>query len=370
MISIDSSIIREDLIEGFKGSIERHKIYGQYLKKLSIVVKVNKKINVKNIVKNVKVYPICTKNSIFFIFKAIKLIKGICKKEKIDVITTQDAFFLGLVGYLIKWKFKIPLIVQVHGDVLDNPYWLKEKKINYLLNLMGKYLIKKADGVRVVSKKIEKYMKLQKVKRIFNIPIYPDINDFSEFNNKKEKKNILFVGRLVPFKNIPLLIESMDIITKKHSNLSLIIIGVGPEKKKLVNLVKKYKLEKNIKFIGFVKDIRNYYYSSKFLILTSYYEGWGRVLSEARACGLPIITTDVGGARELVIDGVNGFIVPIGNKKILAEKICYLIEHPDILEQMRNKSKKMILQNNIEKTAEMLAKMYKFIVEEVKKSEF
>ena len=84
-----------------------------------------------------------------------------------------------------------------------------------------------------------------------------------------------------------------------------------------------------IEYPGFVTDVAKRIQDSSVFVLPSYYrEGVPRSTQEAMAIGRPVITTDVPGCRETVIDGVNGFLVPKWNAEALAEKMCYFIENP------------------------------------------
>ncbi len=362
MIGIDPTLA----MEGVEDTKERHIIYGSYLEKLLIIAKTPKEVAVKKLSKKVYVYPLFARGYFSFVLKAYKASKEICKREEVDVITTQDPFFSGFVGYLIKKKFGIPLVVQLHGDFLDNKYWLNERKSHKLLNPLGKYLIKRADGIRVVSKRIEEYAKKNSIKHIFNIPIYTDLKRFLRYSHKKDKrKKILFVGRLVPEKDIQTLIKAVSIVVKKHPKSLLVIVGDGIERRNLENLVTKLGIGDNVEFVGAVKNIHivEYYRTCDVFVLPSYFEGWGRVVLEAMSCGRPVIMTDVGCAREVIIDLVSGFIVPIQDKDALAKKIICLLDNPKFAEKIGEEGRKVVGKYSIEKTAKMLVEMYGRVVD-------
>jgi glycosyltransferase involved in cell wall biosynthesis len=100
--------------------------------------------------------------------------------------------------------------------------------------------------------------------------------------------------------------------------------------------------EGHLQFIGQVDDVRPYLAKSRVFVLPSYYrEGVPRTNLEAMAMGRPIITTDWPGCRETVVDGVNGFLVPIRDANALAEKMIYLIEHPDDAARMGRESRRI-----------------------------
>jgi len=372
MIGLDPTLAIDN---GAENSKNRHITYGKYLSKLIIITKVPKKVNTKKLSENVIVHPVSSKNILFFIFKSFKISEKICKLEKIDIIMTQDPIFTGIVGYTISKRYKIPLIVQLHGDFLDNKHWLNRSFINRVLNTIGKYILKKSNGVRVVSRRLEKYAKKVCTNIVFNIPIYNDLERFEKCNTTLDKHNltkyrnkkiILFVGRLAPEKNVPALIKALAIVVKKYPNTVLMIVGDGPERKKLEKLVAKLELENNVVFIGAVKPdkVVNYYGLCDTLVLPSNFEGWGRVVVEACACGKPVIMTDVGCAGEVIINGKSGLVVPVGNVEALAEKLIYLINNVSIAKKMGKTGKKIVIKHNIEETAKKIAKMCKVVANE------
>jgi len=171
---------------------------------------------------------------------------------------------------------------------------------------------------------------------------------------------------LAPEKNVPALIKALAIVVKKYPNTVLMIVGDGPERKKLEKLVAKLELENNVVFIGAVKPdkVVNYYGLCDTLVLPSNFEGWGRVVVEACACGKPVIMTDVGCAGEVIINGKSGLVVPVGNVEALAEKLIYLINNVSIAKKMGKTGKKIVIKHNIEETAKKIAKMCKVVANE------
>jgi len=122
-------------------------------------------------------------------------------------------------------------------------------------------------------------------------------------------------------------------VVKKYPSAELWIIGDGPEKEKLKLEIGNWKLEINIKLLGWQKDVASYYAQADAFLLTSNYEGWGLAVVEAASFGLPIIMTDVGCAGEVIINGQSGLIIEPGDKKKLAGAMLNLIED----EALRNK---------------------------------
>ncbi|MCO8246696.1 glycosyltransferase family 4 protein [Haladaptatus sp. AB643] len=134
-----------------------------------------------------------------------------------------------------------------------------------------------------------------------------DANDRTKVGGRThadERVNLLFVGRLAPVKNIPLLLRSVKRLRDETgTDYDLTIVGDGEERERYETLAKELELSDAVRFEGFRSNVREYYRDADVLVLTSVSEGFPTVLMEAQACGLPVVTTDVGGAREIVAAG-------------------------------------------------------------------
>jgi glycosyltransferase involved in cell wall biosynthesis len=130
---------------------------------------------------------------------------------------------------------------------------------------------------------------------------------------------------------------------------SLVIIGDGPQRRKLESLSKRLELNDRVFFTGWISDrskIFDYLKQSTVFVLPSLSEGRPRVLVEAMACGLPVVATDVGGVPEVVADGVNGLLVPPRDEKALAEAIEHVFNNVDF--------QRMVSAENVKATTEYL----------------
>ena len=181
---------------------------------------------------------------------------------------------------------------------------------------------------------------------------------------KKKEKNIvefLFVGRIIPVKNLSFLIKGFLEALKENENIVLNIIGSGDENeiKKLKNLVKG---NKNIKFLGkkFGKELIEIYQNNDVFCLTSIYDNYPNVIFEAMACGLPVIATNVGGIPMQVIHNKTGMLVELNNIKQLKNAILKLAKDKQLREKMGSAGRKRVEKEfSWDKSAEKLEKLYK-----------
>ena len=174
-------------------------------------------------------------------------------------------------------------------------------------------------------------------------PIGLNLNDYP-YMKWQESSNIsfIFVARLIAEKGIFEFVEAAKIVKKKYKDTKFIVIGgldtenpFGLSRTQLDDLIASNLIE----YPGFVTDVAKRIQDSAVFVLPSYYrEGVPRSTQEAMAIGRPVITTDVPGCRETVVDGVNGFLIPKWNPEALADKMCYFIENPEQVNKMGLKS--------------------------------
>ena len=139
----------------------------------------------------------------------------------------------------------------------------------------------------------------------------------------------LAVGRFDPPKDYPSMLQAFARVVHKHSNTILLIAGDGPLRKTMENLARELGIEKRTKFLGIRRDIPQLMNAADAYVMSSSWEGMPNVLLEASATGLPIVATDVGGNREIVLDGVTGFLVPPRNPEALARTMLRIMDLSD-----------------------------------------
>lgn len=162
--------------------------------------------------------------------------------------------------------------------------------------------------------------------------------------NIEEPIKFLFIGRLLKEKGIHDLISAIKIVKKVYPEAYFTILGeidasnMGAlQKSELDELI----ASNIVNYPGHVDSVKDWIANHHVFVLPSYREGVPRSTQEAMAIGRPIITTDVPGCRETVVDGVNGFLVEKWDPKALAEKIIYFIEHPEQIKEMGDESYKL-----------------------------
>jgi glycosyltransferase involved in cell wall biosynthesis len=154
------------------------------------------------------------------------------------------------------------------------------------------------------------------------------------------------VGSLLRLKRIEDLIEAFHILTKKTGGkVKCVIVGDGPEKDRLLQLVKTKKLYDKVIFTGFQSDAISYINALDIFVMTSEKEGLPRVILEAMLIGKPVVASNVTGPSELVVDRETGFLVPAGKPDMFADAILRLIESSEMRKQMGDNARKRVINN-------------------------
>ncbi len=298
--------------------------YGAIVEELHIICFTKKGFKEKKISSNVYVYPTNSISKLFWIGDALSFSKVFLSK-KIDLVSAQDPFESGLVAFFIAQKLKSKLHIQIHTDFLS-PYFFKESFLNKIRVVIAKSILPRADGIRVVSKRIKDSLKAKGLKlktvpvvlpiRITNRPVEKIDQDFLKKKYPGFEYFILMVGRLEKEKNISLAIQSFAEVSKYFEKTALVIVGDGLLKESLKKQVNFLQIENKVFFEGWREELQDYYQSASIFLHTSNYEGYGLVLFEAGVAGLPIISTDVGIAEEMQSLGLAVFLADSDKNKV------------------------------------------------------
>ena len=201
------------------------------------------------------------------------------------------------------------------------------------------------------------WTELDNVEVIYNpLPFFPDqVSDVSQ-------KQVIAVGRYVPQKGFDRLIPAWQIVARKHPDWVLRIYGNGM-REELQQQIDNLGITSSCILEPTVPNIVDKYCESSIFTLSSRFEGFGMVIIEAMACGVPPVSfTCPCGPRDIIDDGKDGLLVEDGNIEQLAEKICYLIEHEDIRKEMGRQARADVDRFKIETIAEQWRRLFESVV--------
>jgi glycosyltransferase involved in cell wall biosynthesis len=219
---------------------------------------------------------------------------------------------------------------------------------------LKKWIIADSDALTVVSRAMaEDVIKLGGNRdRIHVIPMGIDLNQrFTPPESRQESRKILFVGRLVEKKGVDYLIEAMPRVLEKHGDRSLLIVGDGPERKRLEAKIVALGLGEQVRFLGAVRNefLPDLYRTADVVVFPSVIagggdrEGFGLVLVEALGCGCAVVGTDLPAMRDIFQQGKTGLIVPQKNSELLARKINCLLDNPQLRRNLGMAGRRYVL---------------------------
>ena len=165
---------------------------------------------------------------------------------------------------------------------------------------------------------------------------------------------ILFVGRLVAQKGARFILEALPHLLAEHGpDVEMVIVGSGSEEEALRKLAHDLDIQDHVRFAGWVgrDEMPACYQQADVFVLPSFEEGMPNVVLEAMASGLPIVTTDIYGNRELVKDGVNGYLLPVGDSEAIRVALSRLMADTALRSRMGRAARQMSLAFGWDNTA-------------------
>lgn len=311
---------------------------------------------------------------ITFVLAEFFTVIKILMRENFDIIHANWILPQGFVAIIVKFIFRIPVIVTVHGTDI-----FALNKFNFLKALIIKFADYCTTNSSATHETAYRIYPSKKIK-IIHMGTEVSLFDPKKRDNKWRKefgsnpKIILGVGRLIKWKGFEYLVRAFHIVLAKFPRAKLIIIGKGPEEESIKRLALKLHLQinRNIFFPGhFSADRLPYIYASCDLVVspsititaTGEKEGQGNVVLEARASGTPIIASRSGGLVDTIDGKTNGLLFEERDYKELAEKITYIFSNKKIKKSLSKKGLKYVRENfSWRKTGQHFEALYEKVI--------
>jgi glycosyltransferase involved in cell wall biosynthesis len=310
------------------------------------------------------------------------------KGHELEIISSENTFTIPIKGLknpsfmissFIKSKFKKNFDI-VHAHNIPSALAMKNSTGKKILSLHGVFsrqidqlhgtttgnISKKyeqnaltwADAITVISKEaFDYYTNLGY--NVFQVPNAIDISYLQTNVDKRYSKQIIFAGRLSHEKGI----DSLISISKKLTDdIHLIILGTGPEEKKINDLVKNYK---NIHFFGYQNKNKtiSLIRGSDILIQPSLHEGISSTILEAMACKTAIVASDVGGNSELIKNNLNGITIKPNNIDSFVEQINNLFDNEKLRQLLVDNALKTVKKYNWDEVGNLYLNIYESILD-------
>jgi glycosyltransferase involved in cell wall biosynthesis len=302
-------------------------------------------------------------NNILFSIKLNNAIEKIINTYQLDLVHIHS----GPGGLFLLRDLDVPTIITSHHTYWQQFNYLRGQRWKVFLYYLERMTYLKASQIICVSPDTNDILstKYKIDKNILHvIPNGIDVNQYINYHNSAHgKKEIIYVGRIDERKGVNFLINTFEILHKTNSNLILHIVGDGKDRIRIQNSCKRKGL--NVIFHGFIPDaeLESLYKLVALQVVPSVFEGFGMVVLEAMARGIPVIATNVDGIRSIIKDGYNGLLVDYGDQNALSKQIQYLLQNKDLSNSIINNASRELEKYNWEKIYNETIGVYRIVAQ-------
>jgi glycosyltransferase involved in cell wall biosynthesis len=296
------------------------------------------------------------KRSRYSFFALQRRISGMVRRLDIDLVVS----FISYTNYMVLMSralfgWKAPVIACLHTTLSPS---LPSQRFSRLKKLLVRRFYPKAEAVVTVSEGAKRdlievtSLPENKIHVIYNA-VEPDaIRSLAQEpldHDRSHSCELVAVGRLTAAKDYATLLKAFQIV-RRTSDAHLTIIGEGEERPRLERLRRELDLDACVTFLGFTSNPYKYVARASVFVLSSAWEGFSIAVLEAMTCGTPVVSTDCpSGPSEIITDGENGLLVPVGDQRSLAAAVTRLLGDDDLREKLSKAGKRRSEDFGVEK---------------------
>jgi glycosyltransferase involved in cell wall biosynthesis len=281
------------------------------------------------------------KDDLLAFWKLYRLIR----QEKPDIVHTHMAK-AGTLGRLAAKLAGVSIIVHTfHGHVFHSYFGAVKTKVFITIEKFLALLTTQIVAVSPSQKEEILHYKIAPSQKVVCIPLGLELDLFLKAEKEKgrlraelslnpDHKLVGIIARLVPVKGHSFLFEAAQRVIPLFPQVKFLVVGDGPLRKELEDLVDQMDIKRNVIFLGFRKDLPKIYADLDVVILTSLNEGLPVAVIEGMAAAKPVVAFDVGGVKDLVQANFTGILVPFGDAHRLADSIMHLLKDPQECERL------------------------------------
>ncbi|EMA18470.1 glycosyltransferase family 4 protein [Haloarcula argentinensis] len=294
---------------------------------------------------------------------AVLCVARYLQSEQIDILHTHSTE-AGVIGRWASVIADVPVTVHsVHGDPIASD---RNPLLNAILYFFERVSAPLSDRIVTNSRRVrDTYLErgfgypdqYEVIYDGLDLDAYRAPDRWDDLPPADEPVSLLFVGRLTDGKGLFDLVEAVDQVAESHS-IELDIAGDGENREELQDAVKRRGLEDSVSFLGYCDDVPSLLATADVFVLPSYREGMPRVITEARAAGLPIVSTAVAGIPEQVSHGETGFLVEPGDVSELSARIEQLVASPSRRREMSERTTADLNRFDIERMRQSYRSLY------------
>jgi len=285
----------------------------------------------------------------------------VIRSYKLDIIHVHYAVPNAVSAYLAKkiCNDSVKVVTTLHGTdsylVGSHPSY-KE---------VTQFSMQQSDGLTTVSEYLKErtMTEFNISKEIKVIPNFVDPQKFRRLEKDQEQKIVCHSSNFRPLKRIPDIIKAFRIVSREI-NCTLLLIGDGPERPKAEKLAKNLGISNRVHFLGNVKNVHEILGKSDLFLLPSEDESFGLAALEAMSCEVPVVASNIGGLKELITHGVDGYLIKVGDVEALAEYSLKTLQDLRLQEEFGKKAKQKVLK---EYTPDKIVPRYENLYNEILK---
>lgn len=282
-------------------------------------------------------------------FQLIKTLRKILRSGRFDVVHCHQ-YTPWVYGWFAAWGTKTKVVFTEHGRFYPDRYRVKAWPLNVIMGLTSAAIIAISEATRIALFRYEaifSWLTSVVYNGITELSVSEQArNDIRQLFNINEGSLLIgTIARLNKVKNIELMIKATHQLLAKKIDVRLLLVGDGPERQSLENLVKELDISEFVIFTGFISKPADYIAALDVFLLTSFTEGTSMTLLEAMSLGVPCIVTKVGGNPEVVIAEQTGKVINSNDLNALTNAVLSIVENPVQTIQMVEKGKVKFFQD-------------------------
>ncbi|WP_099354856.1 glycosyltransferase family 4 protein [Fredinandcohnia onubensis] len=281
------------------------------------------------------------------------------KRNDIDIVHTHGPR-ANLYAFILKDFTKCKWVTTIHSDPRDD--FLNSGVKGSLFTRLHFLSFKRFDHFFAISNRFKQMLisfgvEAEKITTIYNGIDFtvPTVSAISRRELRLDDNDfvVIMIARLHPVKGHAIAFKAIENIKKEYPFIKLLLVGDGPMKKELENLANYFEIKKNVLFLGHQENIHGLLAVSDVKILTSFSESFPLVILEAARAKIPVISTDVGGVKDLISDSSLGKVIPVDDAESLINALKEYIK-------LKNKGELKVLGENLNKKASNLYSLENF----------
>lgn len=273
-------------------------------------------------------------------YVAFRALYDLFRQEKPDIVHTHTAK-AGTVGRLAALVAGVPVVLHTfHGHTFYG--YFSPPKTAFFLNV-ERALARCTDRIIAVSESLRRELlnvyRVSSAQKLLAVPLGFELEEYlaceqmggelrRELEITADTKLVGIVARLTPIKAPQLFLDVALKVRRERPDVQFLFIGSGEMHEELERNTRQMGLTGIVRFLGWRRDLPRLYADLDVVVLTSKNEGTPVSLIEAMASGVPVVATNVGGVPDIVVDGVNGYLVPPGDEEAIAAAILDLLDRP------------------------------------------